>query len=226
MIPLKDDNPTYTFPYVTLSIIAVNVFVFFLEVMGGPDHMELFIFRSAAIPYEITHLVDISPLNFVSPPWTLFTAMFVHGGLFHLASNMLYLWIFGDNIEDRLGHFKFLIFYLSTGVAASLTHIFMDPHSTVPMVGASGAIAGVLGAYFLLFPMAHVHTLIIFFFFIQVVRLPALFFLGLWFFMQVMSSTQGGGIAWFAHIGGFLAGIFAILIIKPRRYRGTLGRRL
>lgn len=219
MFPIKDDNPTTTFPFVTLALIAVNVAVFIYQSMLGPAGAEAFIFRTAAIPYEITSFSDIHPLNFVPPPLTLFTSMFVHGGILHLAGNMLYLWIFGDNIEDRIGHAKFLVFYLLTGVLASLLHIVIHPGSTVPMVGASGAIAGILGAYFLLFPRAHVLTLIVFFFFIHLVRIPAVIFLGLWFFFQIMSATAGGGIAWWAHIGGFIAGALAVLLIV-RRKRG------
>ena len=219
MIPIKDDNPTYSFPFVTLGIVVVNVAVFFYQVMLGPRGGEFFIYRTAAIPYEITHLVDIHPRGLVPPPFTLFTAMFVHGGFFHLAGNMLYLWIFGDNIEDRLGHLKFLFFYLASGFFASLAHIIIDPSSIIPMIGASGAVAGVLGAYFLLYPRAHVLTLVYLFFFINIVRIPAVIFLGIWFLFQVISSTAGGGIAWYAHIGGFVAGCLMVLFIKPKRRR-------
>jgi membrane associated rhomboid family serine protease len=217
MIPIKDDNPTYTFPFVTLAIIAANVAVFIFQLSLGPA-LEGFIYRAAVIPYEITHLSDIDLPNFVPPPFTLFTAMFLHGGFLHLGGNMLYLWIFGDNIEDRIGHFRFLIFYLATGVVASLAHILIDPNSTTPMIGASGAIAGVLGAYFLLFPGAHVLVLF-FFFFIHMFRVPAMVFLAFWFAYQVLSTTAGGGIAWYAHIGGFLAGALAILMIGRGKKR-------
>ncbi|MBI5234324.1 MAG: rhomboid family intramembrane serine protease [Deltaproteobacteria bacterium] len=220
MIPLKDDNPTSSFPFVTLSLIAVNIAIFAYETLLPQKGLDLFIARTAAIPYEIAHLTDIQPAAIIVPPLTLLTAMFVHGGLFHVAGNMLYLWIFGDNIEDVLGHFKFLVFYLLTGLVASLTHILIDPHSTIPMIGASGAIAGVLGAYFLLFPRARVLTLVYLFFFVNVVRIPALLFLGLWFLIQVASSSAGGGIAWYAHIGGFAAGALAVVILRPKkRYR-------
>jgi membrane associated rhomboid family serine protease len=217
LIPIKDDNPTHTFPFVTLAIIAVNVAVFIFQLSLGPA-VESFVFRSAAIPYEITHLTDIDLRDFVPPPLTLFTAMFVHGGILHLGGNMLYLWIFGDNIEDRVGHLRFLLFYLVAGVLASLTHILIDPNSTVPMIGASGAIAGVLGAYFLLFPTAHVLVLFLFFF-IHMFRVPAVVFLAFWFAIQVTSTTIGGGIAWYAHIGGFLAGALAILVIGRGKRR-------
>lgn len=225
MFPIKDDNPTTTFPFVTIALIAVNTVVFVYQLTLGPSGAEAFIFRAATIPYEITRFSDIHPQNFVPPPLTLFTALFVHGGLLHLGGNMLYLWIFGDNIEDRLGHFRFLGFYLLTGVLASLLHIVIHPSSTVPMVGASGAIAGILGAYFLLFPRAHVLTLIIFFFFVHMVRIPAVLFLGFWFLYQIMSTAAGGGIAWWAHIGGFIAGGLAVVLMVPKKKRTGRGWR-
>jgi membrane associated rhomboid family serine protease len=219
MIPLKDDVPSYTFPYVTLFIIALNIFVFTYQLTLGVRGTESFIYRTAAIPYEITNLIDIRPRSVVPPPLTLFTAMFVHGGVLHLAGNMLFLWIFGDNIEDVLGHFKFILFYLGSGVVASMAHIFIEPSSTLPMIGASGAIAGVLGAYFLLFPRAQVLTLVFLVFFINIVRIPAVIFLGLWFLFQILSSGSGGGIAWYAHIGGFVAGAAIVLILRPKKRR-------
>jgi len=220
MIPLKDDTPTYSYPYVTIAIIVINVLVFLFQISLGYKGMTRFIYTTAAIPYEITHLVDIGPRALVAPPFTLLTAMFVHGGLFHLGGNMLFLWIFGDNIEDSVGHIKFIVFYLLTGLVASLTHVLASPGSTMPMVGASGAIAGILGAYFVLFPRANVKTLLFLFVFVTVVQVPAVFFLGLWFLFQLMSSGTGGGIAWYAHIGGFLAGAFLIrFFLGPRMRR-------
>jgi membrane associated rhomboid family serine protease len=217
MIPFKDDAPTYSFPFLTIAIIAANVAVFVYQTTLGFEAGEAFVSRAGAIPYEITHLRDPAPKALVPLPFTLFTAMFVHGGLFHLAGNMLYLWIFGDNMEDVLGHLGFLVFYLATGLFASLTHVLVEPGSTLPMVGASGAIAGVMGAYFLLFPRAQVKTLVFLLFFVTVTRIPAVVFLGFWFLMQVLSSGYGGGIAWYAHIGGFAAGAVAMLILRPRR---------
>jgi len=217
MIPLKDDNPTYSFPFITILIIITNVVVFFYQFILGPEGEEAFVLRTAAIPYEITHLVDLQPISILPIPLTLFTAMFIHGGFLHLGGNMLYLWIFGDNIEDRLGHFRFITFYFTTGLIASLTHIVLYPNSTIPMIGASGAIAGVLGAYFLLYPLAHVRTLIFFFFFVQVVSIPALIFLGLWFIYQIISSGAGSGIAWYAHIGGFVAGVVLVKVFERKR---------
>lgn len=215
MIPLKDDVRSSTFPFVTVFIIAVNVLVFAYQLTLGYSGAELFIYRTAAIPYEITRLGDVGPHPFVPVPFTLFTAMFVHGGLFHLAGNMLFLWIFGDNVEDVFGHVLFTVFYLVSGIVASLTHILIAPSAMTPMIGASGAIAGVLGAYFMLFPRAQVKTLIFLFFFVTTARIPAVVFLGFWFFFQVLSAGNGGGsIAWFAHIGGFVAGMAAVLLMR------------
>ena len=219
MIPLKDDIPSYTFPFVTVSIIAINVLVFIYQLGLGVQGGEAFIYRTAAIPYEITNFLDVPPRSVVPPPFTILTSMFVHGGLLHIAGNMLFLWIFGDNVEDTFGHFRFIIFYLFTGTVAGLTHIIMEPASSVPMIGASGAIAGVLGAYFILFPRANIKTLVFLFLFVSVVRIPAVVFLGFWFVIQLLSSGIGGagGIAWYAHIGGFLAGAATVLLLRPGR---------
>jgi len=216
MIPLKDDTPRYTFPYVTIAIIVINVLVFIYQLALGYKGMERFIYSTAAIPYEVTHFVDVGARAVVPPPFTLFTAMFVHGGLLHLGGNMLFLWIFGDNIEDALGHFKFIIFYLLMGLIASLVHITLSGSSSMmPMIGASGAIAGVLGAYFMLFPRAKVITLIFLVFFVTLVRVPAVFFLAVWFFFQLLGSGTGGSVAWYAHIGGFVAGALGIKLFRP-----------
>ncbi len=224
MIPLKDDNPTYSYPYVTVAFIIINVMVFLYQISLGFKGMNYFIYTMAAIPYEITHLVDVGPPAVLAPPFTLLTAMFVHGGILHLAGNMLFLWIFGDNIEDSMGHVRFVVFYILTGLIASAAHVLAAPDSTMPMIGASGAIAGVLGAYFVLFPRANVKTLIFLFVFVSVIRVPAVFFLGIWFFFQLLSSGTGGGIAWYAHIGGFVAGAALIRFFVKRRgglsYRG------
>ncbi|MBI1910392.1 MAG: rhomboid family intramembrane serine protease [Deltaproteobacteria bacterium] len=216
MIPLKDNIPSSTYPYVTISIIAINVLVFLYQLTLGIQGAESFIYRTAAIPYEITHLADTSPGSILPPPFTLFTAMFVHGGLLHLAGNMLFLWIFGDNVEDRFGHVRFLIFYLLAGIAGSLVHIMVEPSSTIPMVGASGAIAGVLGAYFILYPRAQIKTLVFLLFFVTIAYVPAVLFLGLWFLFQILSSGYATGVAWYAHIGGFVAGVLTVLIFRPK----------
>ena len=222
MIPFKDDNPTERYPIVTVSLIVANVLVFLYQLSLGRG-MEQFFFRMGAIPYEISHLVDIGPAALIPIPLTVVSAMFMHGGFMHLGGNMLYLWIFGDNVEDAMGRKRFLLFYLICGVAASGLHIIIDPDSKIPMVGASGAIAGVLGAYLILYPQARVYTLLFFFFFIQVIRLPAVYVLGFWFLLQIFSGLpslggmSGGGVAWFAHIGGFLAGMILIKgFARPR----------
>lgn len=220
MIPIKDNIPSGTYPFVTVTLIALNAIVFVYQLTLGMTGIENFIYKTAAIPVEITSLYDTGPSAVVPLPFTLLTSLFVHGGLFHIGGNMLFLWIFGDNVEDRFGHIAFFVFYLFAGVAASLAHIMLEPESTVPMVGASGAIAGVLGAYFLLFPRAQVNTLVILPLYISMVRLPALFFLGFWFFLQLLntgvSSASGasGGVAWFAHVGGFVAGVAGALVYK------------
>jgi membrane associated rhomboid family serine protease len=217
MLPLKDDVPSTGRPLVTVGLIVFNVLIFFYEVSQG-EYFNHFLFKMGAIPFEITHGVELTPELSFPVPLTLFSSMFLHGGLFHLGGNMLYLWIFGDNVEDKLGHVKFFIFYILCGLAASLTHILTDPNSKVPMVGASGAIAGVLGAYLLKFPGARIWTLIFFGFFIRLVKIPALFVLGFWFILQVLyglptlGTDASGGVAWFAHIGGFVAGMLLLKI--------------
>lgn len=213
MIPLRDNNPTKSFPIFTLLLIAVNIFIFLYQMSLGPA-MEPFVMQLAAVPYEIMHLRDISPKTDVPIAATLLTSMFVHGNLLHLGGNMLYLWIFGDNIEDSLGHLRFILFYFICGLIATFTHIITGPNSTTPIVGASGAIAGVLGAYLLLYPRAKVDTLFILIIFIKIIRIPAFILLTLWFVLQVLNSTEGGSVAWYAHIGGFIAGF---LLVKPFR---------
>ncbi len=217
-IPLRDDNPTARIPLVTVSLLALNILVFFFQTFS-PSGLEYYVLRMGAIPYEITHFTSIAIPNVprLFPPLTLVTAMFLHGGLFHLLGNMLYLWIFGNNIEDYLGSFRFVLFYLLSGLGASLTHIIFNPNSQVPMIGASGAIAGVLGAYLILYPRANVLTLVFLFFFIRIVPIPAAIVLGFWFLLQILNIGMGGGVAWFAHIGGFLIGIFLIKILSGRR---------
>ncbi len=218
MLPLKDDNPKGATPYMTISIFALNLLIFFYQLSLGRSEGE-FILRMAAIPYEITRLTDIPPQAALPVPLTLFSSMFLHGGFAHIAGNMLYLWIFGNNVEDELGHLRFLVFYLATGLAAALTHIVTDVSSPVPMIGASGAIAGVLGGYMMLFPRARVLTLFIFFFIPRLIWVPAVFFLGIWFLFQILGSSSGGGVAWFAHIGGFIAGLILVNFLRGRRYR-------
>jgi membrane associated rhomboid family serine protease len=219
MIPFKDDNPTRTFPYITLLIIGANILVFVLQAFSSKSGQEI-AYSYGAIPYSITSFNSNQPIPVFM---TVFTSMFMHGGLLHLGGNMLYFWIFGDNIEDSLGHIRFIFFYLFCGIIAAYSHALTAPGSHVPMIGASGAISGLLGAYALLFPSARVHTLLFFGFFIQVVRIPALIVIGFWAIIQFVSGlmTQGGlphgGVAWFAHAGGFMAGLLTIKLWLPRR---------
>jgi membrane associated rhomboid family serine protease len=221
--PLRDENPTSRFPAVTVALIAANVAVFLFQV-ARPHGLEQAVLRFGAVPYLITHVRAAAETAAVPPLLTLLTSMFLHGSLFHLLGNMLYLWIFGNNIEDRLGPFRFTLFYLASGVAAALTHVVFEPASRVPMIGASGAIAGVLGAYALTFPRARVRTLVFLFFYIDVVAVPAALILGLWFFLQLLNVGMGGGVAWFAHIGGFVAGMLLIALARGRSLRGLRRR--
>lgn len=229
MIPLKDDIPASRLPVVTIALVAVNCLVYlYLKSLGGEGY-ESALFRLGTIPYEITHGVELNSEGAFPIPLTLFTAMFLHGGFLHLAGNMLYLWIFGDNIEDRLGHVKFFFFYIFSGLAASLLFVLTSPQSRIPMVGASGAIAGVLGAYMITFPKARILTLVFFGFFIRVTPIPALFLLGFWFLFQLLYAlpsigSASSGVAFFAHVGGFLAGIILFKIFtlfSKRKYYYT-----
>lgn len=215
MIPLKDDNPHISRPVVTYALIAINVLVFLRQLTLAPGLSEEFVFTWGAIPASITQGQQLQ---------TIFTSMFLHGGFMHLAGNMLYLFIFGDNVETLCGHVRFLLFYLICGVLAFASHYVFATTSEIPMIGASGAISGVLGAYALRFPRAHVHVLIpIFFWIYRIFKIPAVIVLGIWFFMQVFSgvttSPAGGGVAWFAHVGGFLAGLLLISAFESSRYK-------
>lgn len=214
-IPLKDENPTRKFPFVTLSLIATNVFIFLYQFFS-PDGLLYYIKQMSLIPYEITHFVSL-PFR-ISPPLTFFTSLFMHGDFFHIAGNMLYLWIFGNNIEDFLGPVRFTMFYLISGISASFVHIIFYPNSKIPVIGASGAISGILGAYLLLYPYARIHTFVFLFFIVKIIQVPAYFFLIFWFFMQII-NVGVGGVAWFAHIGGFLFGLFFISALPKRRRR-------
>lgn len=212
MIPFKDDNPTRRFPFLTIAFIVANTLVFLMQISYSGDPRNI-VYSYGAIPSLLLSFREVQPIH---PFATVFTSMFMHGNLLHLASNMLYLWIFGNNIEDKLGYAKFIIFYLLCGVAAAYSHALTSPGSMTPMIGASGAVSGILGAYILLFPHARVHTLIFLGFFIQVVRLPAVFVIGFWIIIQFINGliSQGaasqGGVAWFAHIGGFVTGILTV----------------
>jgi membrane associated rhomboid family serine protease len=213
MIPLKDINPTRIRPYITWILIVLNVLVFLFELMiDAAGELDALIYNAGVVPYVITSRpFSVSSLS-------IFTSMFLHGGWTHLLGNMLYLWIFGDNIEDRLGHVRFVVFYFLGGIAAALAQILIAPDSTIPMVGASGAIAAVLGAYLVEFPRARVRSLVTLGYFIRIAQVPAVIVLGMWFVLQFfngflsLSATASGGVAYFAHIGGFVAGL---LFIKP-----------
>jgi membrane associated rhomboid family serine protease len=216
-IPLRDENPTSRIPVVTIALIALNIAVF-LFCAASPHGLEAASGRFGAVPYAIVHFRSLAEPAPVPPLLTILTSMFLHGSLFHLLGNMLYLWIFGNNVEDRLGRFRFFLFYLASGVAAALTHILFQPGSQVPMIGASGAIAGVLGAYAVIFPRAQVKTFVFLIVYIDIVAVPAAVILGLWFLLQVLNVGMGGGVAWFAHIGGFLAGILLARLALGRRF--------
>ncbi len=226
MIPLKDTIPSERFPVTTIFLIMANIAVFFYEISLGPQLPELVKFAGVVPSRFFNPQLNVSP-GFLGRYFPIFTSLFLHGGWVHLLGNMLYLWIFADNIEGRLGHFKFLTFYLLCGLGASLAHIFANPTSSVPSIGASGAIAGILGAYFILYPKSRIITLVPIFFFFQIIELPAFIFLGVWFLMQFFSgvltlgprTAQAGGIAWWAHIGGFLSGIFLIILLKGKKSR-------
>jgi membrane associated rhomboid family serine protease len=224
MIPLSDDNPAETKPILTVTIIAVNVLVFAYQITLAPRASQLMIYQYGAIPAVVAGKQSLAPPIAVVPPmFSIITSMFLHGGFFHIIGNMLYLWIFGNNIEDAMGRIRYLAFYLICGVAASLSHILSDPSSVIPTIGASGAISGVLGAYLMLYPRAHVLVLIPLGLFTRLLNVPAGIVLGFWFLMQVLSGTlssgEGGGVAWWAHIGGFVAGMVLVGAFKKRNVR-------
>lgn len=252
MIPIADENPTRTKPYVVYILILLNVLVYIVDLLGtrvGPGGMRLGgLWFLSMIPYSVIHDVRVMPIfnqfgqvvavqripdAWPDPQWiTIFTSMFMHGGFLHIAGNMLYLWIFGNNIEDALGHVKFFLFYIGCGVAAALAHIVANINSVIPTVGASGAIAGVLGAYLYLYPGNTVRTLVLLGFFWTWIDVPAVLVLGVWFLTQLLGlgstgGMQGGGVAYWAHVGGFVAGVVAIVLLggkrlarrrSPRRY--------
>jgi membrane associated rhomboid family serine protease len=217
-LPLRDENPTRRFPLITLLVIGLNAGVFLYQAFSLQG-LEFFVQKMGLIPYEITHFERLAHVPRLSPLLTLFTSMFLHGSLFHLFGNMLFLWIFGNNVEDFLGRVRFILFYLLCGLGAGFTQVIFSPNSQVPMIGASGAVAGVLGAYFILYPGARVLTFVFLFIFIRVVPIPAAYVLGLWFIAQVLNIGMGGGVAWFAHIGGFLLGVAMIKALQRGRTR-------
>jgi len=248
LFPFKDNIPTDRFPVVTVALIALNVIAYFFWQQGGISlgdptnaHFQENLVRYAEFPYEVTHPGEqcipggsgytcsdaYGPQYDLPPTWlTVFTAMFMHGGLFHLGGNMLFLWVFGNNVEDSMGSVKFVIFYLLSGVAAGAGQLLVNADAAIPNIGASGAVAGVLGGYILLFPRARVLTLIFIVFFFTIIELPAMLILAFWFIQQVLfgyfdlnSGGEGGGVAYFAHIGGFVFGLAAIKLFADERKR-------
>lgn len=250
LIPIHDENPTRSFSWLTAAIIVLNVLVFLMEPsLGQPDprnpakacELTEFFYQWGTVPWEVTRGQTPPPNEEVDPSLrelyqfceisqhvggksiylSLVTSMFLHGGIIHIAGNMLFLWVFGNNIEDRLGKVRFLIFYLLCGVLAALAHVYGNSASTVPTVGASGAVAGLLGAYLVLFPRARITTILPLFFFWQIIKLPAMVVLGIWFLSQFLiagaQQLGGSGVAWLAHVGGFAAGVALIIPFGGRR---------
>lgn len=244
MIPLRDDIPSSTTPVVNYAMIGACTVVFLIQLSRG-GQVDAFVERYGMVPAQVSHpgrQIVVEEVRRMGPfgvpmrvrrelerppfhPWlTMLTCIFLHGGWMHFLGNMLFLYIFGDNVEDRIGHGGYAVFYLAVGVAASASHYFTDTNSIVPTVGASGAIAGVMGAYFLLYPRARVLTLIPIFYFLEFVVLPAYLFLGVWFLIQFFQGTfaltarEMGGVAWWAHIGGFAAGAGVTWFLRAQRW--------
>ena len=214
LFPYKDDNPRILVPYVTYCIIGINALIFVLQFnlsISDPSAEKEFIYRFGFIPADFSII-------------TIFSSMFLHGGISHIMGNMWFLWVFGDNVEGVLGHLKYAIFYLMCGLAATISQLLINPNSTIPMVGASGAIAGVLGMYMIRFPHARVHVFAFIIIFFTTFRVPAMFVLGFWFFNQLTNGFGSlgfdttGGVAWFAHIGGFIAGVMLNQAFKHIRF--------
>lgn len=224
-IPIRDDQPTIRKPVLTISLIVINTLVFLYSVSLGSKGFQIFTYQFGFIPYELITSQELVPQLAVSPIFTAFSSMFMHGGWLHLIGNMLFLWIYGNNIEDYFGPIKFLLFYLASGLAAIALYTLFDAHSQIPLVGASGAISGVMGAYLILHPRARITVLIIFFF-IQFVQLPAKIVLGFFFIYQLLMTlmdrgTGGGGVAYMAHIGGFVFGYLLLRLIVKFKGTGT-----
>jgi membrane associated rhomboid family serine protease len=224
MIPLSDDNPTSIKPIVTITFVVACVLVFLWQFSLGPERGQMVIYSLGVIPAVLLGQRELPPeLIMVPASMTTLTSMFMHGGWMHLIGNMLYLWIFGNNVEDSMGHVRFVIFYVICGLAAVFAQALPEPGSTIPMVGASGAISGVLGAYLLLYPHARVLVAIPLGFILHTVRVPAGLVLVLWFGLQLLSNTMAqagqGGVAFRAHIGGFVAGMLLIPLFKQQRFR-------
>ncbi|MCX7780003.1 MAG: rhomboid family intramembrane serine protease [Negativicutes bacterium] len=223
MIPIRDNIRSGNFPLLAVALIIANFYVFYQELQLSSRGLNAFILTYGLIPSEFLSAISRDPLSPASY-FPLLSNLFLHGGWMHIIGNMWYIWIFGDNIEDRLGHIRFLGFYIACGVIANLAHVAFDPASAIPTIGASGAVSGILGAYLVTFPWAKVLTVVPILFFIQIIEIPAIIFLGLWFFIQLQYGTMslmmaGANIAWWAHIGGFLAGMALVKFFAPARVR-------
>lgn len=225
MIPLRDENPSATPPVVTRALLVLNVALFVYEVLLGPA-LRPFLYDWGLVPMRLTLALRYHEGELPMAIASAFTSLFLHGGWSHLIGNLWYLWIFGDNIEDRLGHVRYALFYILSGYAATFAHAFANPHSPVPAIGASGAISGVLGAYVILYPGARIVTLLFLGFFARLIEIPAWVYLPVWFLMQLFSGlaaldtpAEQGGVAWFAHIGGFVAGPILLLLLGGWRRR-------
>jgi len=225
MIPLRDRNPSETFPFVTIFLIIINVLVFFYQVTLG-EKLNVLLIHYGLIPAKLIYYGAIPGIEFKHVFLPFVTSMFFHGGWLHVIGNMWYLWIFGDNVEDRIGHGKFLLFYLLCGIGAALFHILFNPRSSVPCVGASGAIAGILGAYLVTFPFARILTAVPIFIVIELIEIPAVLVLLFWFVLQFFNGTLSiaataqtgaGGVAWWAHVGGFICGMIFINVFSKRK---------
>ncbi len=228
MIPLRDSARSRTFPFINIFIIVLNLLIYIKEVMLEPYQLNQLFYTYGLIPAEVLNALytgaPLTPLlvNFI-------TATFIHGGWFHVLGNMLFLWVFGDNVEDRLGHLKYLLFYLLAGIAGGVAHIITNPLSTVPVVGASGAVAGVLGAYVIAFPRSRILALVPLFIVFFFTEIPAVVFIAIWFVLQLFNgvASLGGSatpVAWWAHVGGFIVGALLIKMMSPRRLYGYYRR--
>jgi len=219
LIPIRDINPTNRFAIITFTLIVLNIVVFVYELTLGKMGAEAFFASFALIPKRLFS-PDTVMGGTIPVTATLVTSMFLHGGLLHISGNMLYLWIFGNNVEDDTGRARFLVFYVLCGLIATYAHAFMNRSSLTPMIGASGAVSGVLGAYLLLYPRARVVTLVLFGFYIRTIEVPAMIVLGFWFVLQflnaLLSGGSGEGVAWYAHIAGFVAGMLLIGLFKRK----------
>jgi membrane associated rhomboid family serine protease len=227
MFPIKDSVPSRSVPVVTRALILINAVVFFFELSLPQESVEQIFYLFGIVPARFTHPEWAASVGFpIDTYWPILTHQFLHGGLLHILSNMWMLWIFGDNVEDRMGPVRFAVFYLTCGALAGVTQLLINADSTVPSVGASGAIAGVLGAYVLLYPTARLVVMFPIFFFPFFFEVPAVFYLGIWFFIQLFSGTMAlagpqhvGGIAWWAHVGGFIGGMVLCGLFLQRRRR-------